>query len=115
MKSVWVETTLITKEKEDETSIPPLDEIQEQLYPTKKIDQIDEGDQNIKVSGEVIDIRGNKILFEMCPNCNKRVNWVEDAYVCDICGEEIEKPNMLMIIGLMMEDDTGSISMTFFR
>lgn len=108
-------TTLITKEKEDETSIPPLDEIQEQLYPTKKIDQIDEGDQNIKVSGEVIDIRGNKILFEMCPNCNKRVNWVEDAYVCDICGEEIEKPNMLMIIGLMIEDDTGSISMTFFR
>ena len=108
-------TTLITKAKEDETSIPTLDEIQEKLYPTKKIEEIDEGDQNIKVSGEVIDIRGNKILFEMCPNCNKRVNWVEDAYVCDICGEEIEKPNMLMIIGLMLEDDTGTISMTFFR
>lgn len=108
-------TTLITKEKEDETSLPALDEIQEQLYPTKKIEEIDEGDQNIKVRGEVIDIRGNKILFEMCPNCNKRVNWVEDAYVCDICGEEIEKPNMLMIIGLVLEDDTGTISMTFFR
>jgi len=108
-------TTIITKEKEDETSLPALDEIQEQLYPTKKIEEIDEGDQNIKVRGEVIDIRGNKILFEMCPNCNKRVNWVEDAYVCDICGEEIEKPNMLMIIGLVLEDDTGTISMTFFR
>ena len=108
-------TTLITKAKEDETSIPTLDEIQDKIYPPKKIEDIEEGDQNIKVSGEVIDIRGNKILFEMCPNCNKRVNWVDDAYICDICGEEIEKPNMLMIIGLMLEDDTGTISMTFFR
>jgi replication factor A1 len=107
-------TTLITKAKEDDP-IPTLEEIQEKLYPTKKIDQIDRNDQNIKVNGEVVDIRGNKILFEMCPNCNKRVNWVEDAYMCDICGEKIEKPNMLMIIGLVLEDDTGTISMTFFR
>jgi len=92
-----------------------LEEIQENLYPTKKIEEIEEGDQNINVTGEVVDIRGNKILFEMCPNCNKRVNWVDDAYICDICGEEIEKPNMLMILGLMLEDDTGSISITFFR
>lgn len=108
-------TTLITKPKEDETSLPTLDEIQEKLYPSKKIEEIEEGDQNIKVTGEVVDIRGNKILFEMCPNCNKRVNYVDNAYICDICGEEIEKPNMLMIIGLMMEDNTGTISMTFFR
>jgi replication factor A1 len=108
-------TTLITKPKEDEVSLPTLDEIQEKLYPSKKIEEIEEGDQNIKVTGEVVDIRGNKILFEMCPNCNKRVNYVDDAYICDICGEEIEKPNMLMIIGLMIEDDTGTISMTFFR
>ena len=108
-------TTIITKHTEDESSIPTLDKIQEKLYPSKKIEDIEEGDQNIKVTGEVIDIRGNKILFEMCPNCNKRVNWVDDAYICDICGEEIEKPNMLMIIGLMIEDDTGTISITFFR
>ncbi|NYB52906.1 MAG: replication factor A [Methanobacteriaceae archaeon] len=108
-------TTLITKPKEDEISIPTLEEIQEKLYPSKKIEDIEEGDQNIKVSGEVIDIRGNKILFEMCPNCNKRVNWVDDSYICDICGEEIEKPKMLMIIGLEVEDDTGNITITFFR
>ncbi len=108
-------TTLITKPKDDESSLPTMDEIQEKMYPSKKIGDVEEGDQNIKVSGEVIDIRGNKILFEMCPNCNKRVNYVDDAYICDICGEEIENPNMLMILGLMLEDDTGTISMTFFR
>jgi replication factor A1 len=51
----------------------------------------------------------------MCPNCNKRVNWVDDAYICDICGEEIEKPNQLMIISIMVEDNTGTIGITFFR
>ncbi|MBI4814151.1 MAG: replication protein A, partial [Methanobacterium sp.] len=108
-------TTIITKPAEDETSVPSLDEIEGKLYPSKNIGDIEEGNQSIKVTGEVVDIRGNKILFEMCPNCNKRVNWAEDGYICDICGEKIEKPNMLMIISLMLEDDTGTISITFFR
>jgi len=108
-------TTMITKPAEDETSVPSLDEIEGKLYPSKNIGDIEEGNQSIKVTGEVVDIRGNKILFEMCPNCNKRVNWAEDGYICDICGEKIEKPNMLMIISLMLEDDTGTISITFFR
>ena len=108
-------TTIITKSNEDEASVPSLDEIEGKLYPSKNIGDIEEGDQSIKVTGEVVDIRGNKILFEMCPNCNKRVNWAEDGYICDICGEKIEKPNMLMIISLMLEDDTGTISITFFR
>ncbi|WP_321422940.1 OB-fold nucleic acid binding domain-containing protein [uncultured Methanobacterium sp.] len=108
-------TTIITKPEEDEVSVPSLDEIEGKLYPSKNIGDIEEGDQSIKVTGEVVDIRGSKILFEMCPNCNKRVNWVDNAYICDICGEEIKKPNMLMIISLMLEDDTGTISITFFR
>lgn len=108
-------TTLINKISDEEASVPSLEEIEGKLYPSKKIEDIEEGDQNIKVTGEVVDIRGNKILFEMCPNCNKRVNWVDNAYICDICGEEIKKPNMLMIIGLLLEDDTGTISITFFR
>jgi replication factor A1 len=108
-------TTLISKTGEEEAPVPSLDEIEGKLYPPKNIGDIEEGDQSIKVTGEVVDIRGNKILFEMCPNCNKRVNWVDDAYICDICGEEIKKPNMLMIISLMLEDDSGTISITFFR
>lgn len=108
-------TTLITKATKDEPDIPSLDEIQGKLYPFKNIEDIEEGDQNFRVSGEIIDTRGNKILYEMCPNCNKRVNWVDDAYICDICGEEIEKPNQLMIISIMIEDNTGTIGITFFR
>ncbi len=67
------------------------------------------------MSGEVIEAFGNKILYEMCPNCNKRVNWEEDAYVCEVCGEKIDKPTNLMIISILMEDETGTIRTTFFR
>ena len=107
--------TVITKAAIEEPDIPSLDEIQGKLYPIKNVEDIEEGDQNFRVSGEIIDTRGNKILYEMCPNCNKRVNWVDDAYICDICGEEIEKPNQLMIISIMIEDSTGTIGITFFR
>lgn len=58
---------------------------------------------------------GNKILFEMCPTCNKRVIWEEDTYVCEVCGEEVENPEYLMIISILLEDDTGTIRTTFFR
>ena len=51
----------------------------------------------------------------MCPNCNKRVNPAGDTYVCEICGEEINEPNYLMIIPLVIEDDTGTVRATFFR
>jgi replication factor A1 len=108
-------TTQITKVKDDESDLPSLEDIQEKFYPSKKIDEIEEEDRNIKVSGEIIEAFGNKILFEMCPNCNKRVNWSEDAYVCEICGEEIENPKQLMISPLAIEDKTGSLRITFFR
>ncbi|MEG3225206.1 MAG: replication protein A [Methanobacteriales archaeon Met13] len=108
-------TTMITKIKDDESDLPALKDIQEKIYPSKRVDEIEEEDRNIKVSGEVIEAFGNKILYEMCPNCNKRVNWEEDAYVCEVCGEKIDKPTNLMIISILMEDETGTIRTTFFR
>ncbi len=108
--------TTITEVKEEETGkIPSVDEIQEKRYPSKNIDEIEENDSNIKVKGQIIEAYGNKILYEMCPNCNKRVSISENGYICDICGEEIEKPNHLMIIPIVIEDKTGTMRVTFFR
>lgn len=108
-------TPLIKANEEESAKIPSINDIQEKRYPKKKIDEIEESDRNIKVTGKVIEAYGNKILYEMCPNCNKRVNLTENGYICDICGEEIEQPNYLMIIPLVMEDETGTMRTTFFR
>ncbi|MDD1775188.1 MAG: OB-fold nucleic acid binding domain-containing protein [Methanobacterium sp.] len=108
--------TPLTKANEEEASkVPSINDIQEKRYPEKKIDEIEENDRNIKVTGKVIEAYGNKVLYEMCPNCNKRVNLTENGYICEICGEEIEQPNYLMIIPLVMEDETGTMRTTFFR
>ncbi len=108
-------TTQITRVKDDESDLPALKDIQEKIYPSKKIDEIEEDLRNIRVTGEIMEAFGNKILFEMCPSCNKRVIWEEDKYVCEVCGEDIENPAHLMIISILLEDDTGTIRTTFFR
>ncbi len=113
--SISKSTSIIKVKKEESKNIPSMNEIQEKMYPSKKIEEIEENDQNIKVDGKIIDAQGNKILYEMCPNCNKRVTLTEDGYVCDMCGEDVENPNPLLIIPLVIEDETGTITVTFFR
>ena len=113
--SVGRATMVIKPKDEDITTLPSLEEIEESIYKTKKIEELTEDDKNIKLSGEIIEAYGDRILYEMCPNCNKRVEYVDDAFVCDSCGEEIQQPNYLMIVPCVIEDETGTVRTTFFR
>lgn len=113
--SVGRSTMVLKPKEEDMVSIPSLDEIEESIYKSRTIEEIEEEDKNIKVSGEITEAYGDRILYEMCPNCNKRVEYVDDAFICDFCGEEIQQPNYLMIIPCVIEDDTGTVRTTFFR
>jgi replication factor A1 len=113
--SVGRNTNVTTATADEAGKLPSHDDIKEMIYKTKKIDDIEEEDKNIKVTGQIVEAYGNRILYEMCPNCNKRVSLVDNTYICDICGEEIEEPNYLMIIPCVIEDDTGTMRVTFFR
>lgn len=113
--SVGRSTIVIKPKAEEIEKLPTLEAIEESIYKTKKIEELEEEDKNIKVSGKILEAYGDRILYEMCPNCNKRVEYVDDAFICDFCGEEIEKPNYLMIIPCVIEDDTGTVRTTFFR
>ncbi len=113
--SVGRATIVVKPKDEDIETLPSLEEIEESIYKTKKIEELEEEDKNIKVSGKIIEAYGDRILYEMCPNCNKRVEYVDDAFICDFCGEEIKKPNYLMILPCVIEDDTGTVRTTFFR
>lgn len=113
--SVGRATIVIKPKEESMNQIPSLEEIEESIYKPRQIEEIEEEDKNIKVSGKIAEAYGDRILYEMCPNCNKRVEYVDEAFVCDFCGEEIQQPNYLMIIPCVIEDDTGTIRTTFFR
>lgn len=113
--SVGKSTIVIKPGAEEIEKLPTLESIEESIYKTKKIEDLEEEDKNVKVIGQISEAYGDRILYEMCPNCNKRVEYVDDAFVCDFCGEEIQKPNYLMIIPCVIEDDTGTVRTTFFR
>jgi replication factor A1 len=113
--SVGRATMVIKPKDEDIAALPSLEEIEESIYKTKKIEELTEDDKNIKLTGEIVEAYGDRILYEMCPNCNKRVEYVDDAFVCDFCGEEIQQPNYLMIVPCVIEDETGTVRTTFFR
>ena len=108
--------TIVIKPKEEVMGqIPSLEEIEESIYKARQIEEIKEEDKNIKVSGKIAEAYGDRILYEMCPKCNKRVEYVDDTFICNVCGEETGQPDYLMIISCVIEDDTGTIRTTFFR
>ena len=107
--------TKITKAKDDELDeLPSFEELEEILYQSKNIVDLEDDDRNIKIQGALGDTFGNNILSARCPSCNNRLDQIDDEYVCDYCGEDVEKPRYLLMIPARIEDDTGEISITFF-
>ncbi len=100
---------------EEAELIPSTHQIENILYVEKMIEDIEDNDQHIKVKGIVEEINGDKILYAMCPNCNRRIVQSEEGYICDSCGEKIENPDYLMIIQTLLQDETGQVTATFFR
>ena len=109
-------SSTIRKARQDEAeAMLSMREIEAKLFVEKYIEDIEEEDAHIKVKATIEQINGDKILYAMCPNCNKRITQSEEGYICDICGEKIENPDYLMIISCVLQDETGTVSATFFR
>ncbi len=113
--SIANSSTFRTARPDEEESMLSRHELENVLYVEKYIEDIEEDDRHIRVQGVIEEINGEKILYAMCPNCNKRITQSEEGYICDICGEKIENPDYLMIIPCTLQDDTGTITATFFR
>ncbi|MCL2115339.1 MAG: OB-fold nucleic acid binding domain-containing protein [Methanobrevibacter sp.] len=98
----------------DLKELPTFEELEEILYKSKSIEELEDGDRNIKVSGTIEEAFGNKILSARCPSCNNRLEQTDDEYICDYCGEDVDKPKYLLMIPTRLKDDTGDIQVTFF-
>lgn len=108
-------STKIVKATDDYLKdLPSFDELEEILYQSKNIADLEDDDRNIKIQGKLGDAFGSNILSTRCSNCNNRLEQIDDEYVCDYCGEDVEKPKYLLMIPARIKDDTGDISITFF-
>ena len=112
--SVSGSTKITTPDEDDLKDLPSFEELESILYVSKNIDELEDEDKNIKIQGHLQDVFGTNILSARCPNCNNRLEQMDDEYVCDYCGEDVEKPRYLLMIPARIEDDTADISITFF-
>jgi len=105
----------ITKATDDDLKeLPSFEELEDILYQSKNIDDLEDTDRNVKIEGVLEDAFGTNILSARCPNCNNRLEQEEDEYICDYCGEDVEKPKYLLMVPGRIKDDTGDIPITFF-
>ncbi|MGL4670155.1 MAG: OB-fold nucleic acid binding domain-containing protein [Methanobacteriaceae archaeon] len=99
---------------EDAEELPSFKELQEIIYQSKNIEDLEDDDRNIKVSGKISEAFGNRILINKCPQCNAGLEQVGDEFICDVCGESIEQPKYLLMVPTRIEDESGDIRVTFF-
>jgi len=107
-------TKITTPTDDDLKELPSFEELEDILYVSKNIEDLEDDDKNVKIQGQLEDTFGNNILSARCPNCNNRLEQLDDEYVCDYCGEDVEKPRYLLMIPARIEDETGDVSVTFF-
>ncbi|MCC7553660.1 MAG: replication protein A [Methanobacteriaceae archaeon] len=107
-------SNILSPSEEELNVLPSYDELQEIIYTVKDIESLEDNDSNIRISGTLTDSYGDKLLLSKCPHCNNTLEQEDDEYICDFCGEEVEKPRYVLMIPSRLEDDSGDISITFF-
>jgi replication factor A1 len=112
--SIGNNTKIVKANEDDLKDIPSFEELEEMIYASKKIGDLEDDDRNIKINGKLTEAFGNKILSARCPSCNNRLEQVDDEYICDYCGDDFDTPKYLLMIPARIEDDTGDIQITFF-
>lgn len=107
-------TSILEPDESEINDLPTYDELKESIYVPKTIEALEDDDRNVRITGTLKEVFGNKILITKCPNCGNTVDQSSDDFVCEFCGEAIDEPKYLLMIPARLEDDTGEISITFF-
>ena len=112
--SVSGNTKIVKATEDDLKDLPSFEELEDILYKSKNIGDLEDTDRNVKIEGVLEDAFGTNILSARCPSCNNRLEQEDDEYVCDYCGEDVEKPKYLLMVPGRIQDDSGDIPITFF-
>jgi replication factor A1 len=77
-----------------------------------EIDETSEG-KNVEICGIIVDMGQNRVYYEACPTCNKKLELVDGKYTCKSCGQ-VEKPEPRMLYKITIDDGSGAIRATLF-
>ena len=110
---------IILNPKDSDLKQLDLSDVSFETVPTKasrvligEIDETHDG-KNVEICGIIVDIGQNRVFYDACPTCNKKVEPENDGYNCKSCGKVAEsEPRMFYKITI--DDGSGSIKATLF-
>jgi ssDNA-binding replication factor A large subunit len=91
---------------------PPGVEIAERKLESKKIQDLNEGDQLIELTGHVVNVF-DPTFFEQCPECRKRAMQDAGKFICVEHGEIA--PTYSYVVNILLDDGTGTLRVTCWK
>jgi ssDNA-binding replication factor A large subunit len=75
-----------------------------------------EENQFSEIRGTIVKINENKMYYQACPECRKKVTEIEDGqWQCSNPEHGNINPELSIFISLILDDGTACIRVTFFR
>ncbi len=97
--------------KNSDKEMPSTIEIMKENIDKKTINNISEN-ENVIITGKIINILDGKLFFLICEKCGKKIEQTETGNICEKCGEVKGKVNP--VININIEDDTAGIKLVLF-
>ena len=80
----------------------------------KTINQLSDGDKYVQVDAKVLGIQQGRFHYKVCPTCRKKLQALDNGYVCEKCGQ-VKEPEINLVVGAEIEDSTGKINAVFYE
>ncbi len=81
-------------------------------FERRKIESLKENEQNVELFGTVTQVFDPR-FFPVCPACNKKVNKVENDFVCN--EHQKVEPAYSYVLNIVLDDGTSNIRVVLWR
>jgi len=98
--------------QETELDLPKVNELVSYNYEKMKVEDLSGKDSFKELHGTIVSLNKNKLSFNVCSKCRKRVKEFENKFVCEEHGETIPEKNF--VFSFELDDGTGIIRCVLF-
>ena len=99
----------IIKEPKTSEKIP---EIAQRQYPKEKFIDLEDS-KMFEQKALILDLNFGKLFFEVCPKCGRKPERIEEALVCENCGQ-IAQTEKRLAVSAMLDDGSAVMRASFF-
>ena len=107
-------STIIKNPAKLREEIPPLKDMISNKMEKGEIGSLVENRPYI-LEGMIVSVNKNKIRFFKCPECNEKIQPIENDFICEKCNKAITDPIISLFGSLDIDDGTGLIKLVFFN